>query len=174
MEHRRFAVYTNVSASLVAWLLDNGADPNATCQMDITPLSTAVAGARYPVVEQLFKHCPSTTVFRGQLLHFAAGRHEPEDYDLILRLVLRRCPNEINALMYQDHCFSYEVRKVVGLGTPLHEAARMGRLSGVQILIANGAHTWIRNSDGKTALEVAEREQNAAVANELRSREGTT
>lgn len=70
--------------------------------------------------------------------------------------------------MYQDHCFSYKVRKVVGLGTPLHEAARLGRMSGVQLLVASGAHQWIRNSDGKTALKVAEREHNLAVADELR------
>jgi ankyrin repeat protein len=66
--------------------------------------------------------------------------------------------------MCQNHCFSYEVREVVGLGTPLYEAARMGRISGVK----RGAYYWIRNSDGKTALEVAEREQNLAVADEIR------
>jgi hypothetical protein len=174
IEYRSFAISKRVSESLIPWFLSNGADPNATCQMDITPLSTAVVEAPYSVVEPLFLHCPTTTIFRGQLLHLAAARHLPEDYDAILRLVLERCLEGINARMYQDHCFSYEVRKVAGLGTPLHEAARVGRLSGVRILIAHGADASIRNSDGLTALEVAERNHNTAVADELRSLGTTT
>lgn len=141
--------------------------------MDITPLSTAVAEARYSVVEQLFTRCPATTIFRGQLLHYAAGRRIPEDCDVVLQLVLQRCQKNINALMYQDHGFSYEVRKVVGLGTALHEAARVGRLSTVRILIANGADTSIRDSCGSTALEVAEREHKLTAADELRSATAT-
>nr|POE98586.1 hypothetical protein CFP56_75515 [Quercus suber] len=141
----------------------NGADRNAICQMDITPLSTAVAEAPYSVVEQLLTHCPATTVFRGQLLHHAADRHIPEDYDVILRLVLQRCQKDINALTYQDHRFSYEVRKIVGLGTALHEAARVGQLSGIRALIAHGADISIRDSCGNTALEVAERKHSLSV-----------
>lgn len=159
----------NVSESLIAWFLSNGADPNATCQMDITPLSDAVALAPYSIVERMLKHCPPTAVLRGQLLHFAAGRYIPEDCDAILQLVLQRCPTDINALMYEDHAFSYEVRKIVGLGTPLHGAARVGRLSTIRILIAHGADIDIRDSCGNTALEVAEREGHLAVADELRS-----
>ncbi|CZT19206.1 uncharacterized protein RCC_05052 [Ramularia collo-cygni] len=165
-----FAIFANVSEALIAWFLSNGADPNATCQMDITPLSTAVAEGRYSVVEQLLTHCPPTTSFRGQLLHLAAGRNIPEDYDAIFRLVLQKChQNDINAIMYQDHVFSYEVRRVVGLGTALHEAAKVGQLSAVRTLIASGADPSIRDSRGNTALEVAEREHNLNVADELRS-----
>ncbi|KAM3417822.1 hypothetical protein BST61_g6047 [Cercospora zeina] len=163
-----FAIHSKASESTIAWFLSNGADPNAICQMDITPLSVAVAVARYSVVEQLFTHCPATTVFRGQLLHHAAGRDVPEDCDMILRLVLRRCQLDVNAIMYQDHCFSYEVCKIVGLGTALHEAARTGRLSTVHTLIAHGADISVRDSLGNTALEVAEREHNLTVAEELR------
>ncbi|EME39172.1 hypothetical protein DOTSEDRAFT_75051 [Dothistroma septosporum NZE10] len=163
-----FAIHTKASESTIAWFLSNGADPNATCQMDVTPLSVAVAVARYSVVEQLFAHCPTTTVFRGQLLHHAAGRDVPEDCDMILRLVLRRCRPDINAIMYQDHYFSYEVHKIVGLGTALYEAARTGRLSTIKTLIAHGADISIRDSLGYTALDVAEREHNLPVIEELR------
>lgn len=159
-----------VSESLITWFLSNGADPNATCQMDITPLSDAVALAPYSTVERMLKHCPPTTVLRGQLLHHAASRSTPEDCDAILQLVLHRCPpTDINALMYEDHAFSYEVRKIVGLGTPLHGAARLGRLSAIRILIANGADLGICDSCGNTALEVAEREGHLAVVDELKS-----
>jgi hypothetical protein len=30
-DHRRFAIYTNASEALIAWLLDNGAGPNVIC-----------------------------------------------------------------------------------------------------------------------------------------------
>lgn len=160
----------NVSESLIAWFLSNGADPNATCQMDMTPLSDAVALAPYSIVERMLKHCPPTTVLRGQLLHFAASRSTPEDCDAVLQLVLHRCPpTDINARMYEDHAFSYEVRKIVGLGTPLHGAARLGRLSAIRILIANGADLGFRDSCGNTALEVAERQGHLAVVDELKS-----
>jgi len=39
--------------------------------------------------------------------------------------------------------------------TPLHKAARMGRLSAIQLLIENGADRGIRNSKGQTALDLA-------------------
>lgn len=142
--------------------------------MDITPLSTAVAEARYSVVEQLFASRPTTTAFRGQLLYYAAGRRVPEDSDAILQLVLRRCQSDVNSLMYSDHGFSYEVRKIVGLGTPLHKAARVGRLDTVHTLIASGADISIRDTHGRTALEVAERGHNLAVADELRRLEAAT
>lgn len=71
--------------------------------------------------------------------------------------------------MYEDHAFSYEVRKIVGLGTPLHGAARLGRLSAIRILIANGADLGFRDSCGNTALEVAERQGHLAVVDELKS-----
>lgn len=82
-----------------------------------------------------------------------------------MRLVLERCRPDLNKILYKDDAFSYEVRKVVGLGTALHEAARAGRPSVVQILTQRGTDVTIRNSCGNTALEVAEiHENHAAVA----------
>lgn len=160
----RYAVATDPDESVILWFLQNGADPNARCQLDITPLSTAVECAPVPIIEQLFSHCPSSTRFRGYLLHWAA-RRTSDDAEHVVRLVLERCQPDLDQILYKDDAFSYEVRKSVGLGTALHEAARAGHLSVVQMLIARGTDVTIRDSCGNTALEVAEIcENHAAVA----------
>ncbi|KAF2209962.1 hypothetical protein CERZMDRAFT_10564, partial [Cercospora zeae-maydis SCOH1-5] len=150
-----YAVTTDPDESLIGWFLENGADPNARCQLDITPLSTAVEGAPLAIIEQLFAHCPPSTCFHGQLLHWAARRISNDAEDVV-RLVLERCQPDLNKILYKDDAFSYEVRKVVGLGTALHEAARSGHPSVVRLLIQRGTDVTIRDSRGKTALEVAE------------------
>ena len=40
---------------LVRWLIEHGADPNARCRYDITPLSVAAATASKEVIELLFE-----------------------------------------------------------------------------------------------------------------------
>lgn len=160
----RYAVATEPDESLVSWFLNNGADPNARCEMDITPLSIAVECAPLSIIEQLFAHHPSGTSLHGQLLHWAA-RRTADDAEDVLQLVLNHCQPDLNKTLYEDDAFSYEVRKVVGLGTALHEAARYGRPSVVQMLLQKGIDVSIRDSCGNTALEVAERcENDAAVA----------
>lgn len=88
-----------------------------------------------------------------------------------MRLVLDCCNTDINAIMYEDHRFSYEIRKVRGLGTAFHEAARAGQLSTVETLIKNGADTTISDSRGDKAIAIAERVCNHAIVEELRSNE---
>ncbi|KAK3720450.1 hypothetical protein LTR37_003863 [Vermiconidia calcicola] len=157
------AVATDPDESLISWFL-NGADPNAKCEMDITLLSTAAGYAPLPIVKQLFEHCPLGTSFRGQLLHWAAGRTS-DDAEDVVQLVLERCRPDLNKIQYNDEPFSYEIRKVVGLGTALHEAARRGHPGIVHMLICKGTDVSIRDSSGNTALEVAELYENhAAVA----------
>lgn len=65
--------------------------------------------------------------------------------------------------MYQNHAFSFEIRRVVGLGTPLHEVARAGRPETAIVLLNHGANQNIPDSDGRTALEVAQQLNNHAV-----------
>lgn len=91
-----------------------------------------------------------------------------------MRLVLDRCRPDLNQILYKDDAFSYEVRKVVGLGTALHEAARSGRPSVVQMLIERGTDVTIRDSRGNTALEVAEIHENHAAVALLRCAEKST
>lgn len=160
----RYAVAMAPDEPLISWFLSNGADPNARCEMDMTRLSTAVGYAPLPIIKQLFAHCPPGPSFHGQLLHWAA-RRESDDAEDVLQLVLERCRPDLNKVLYEDDPFSYAVRKVVGLGTALHEAATIGRPGTVQMLLRNGADASILDSRGNTALEVAElHEQRAAVA----------
>jgi len=65
---------------------------------------------------------------------------------------------------------SYESLKVVGLGTPLHEAARGGRLEAALVLLEYGADPMVLDSNGRTALEVATLHGNDAVAQCLERR----
>nr|POF13268.1 ankyrin repeat and sam domain-containing protein 1a [Quercus suber] len=168
-----YAMETDPDEPLVSWFLSNGADPNAKCEMDITPLSTAVECAPMPIVKQLFAHCPSSTLFRGQLLHWAA-RRTSDDANDVVQLVLERCRPDLNKTWYEDDVFSYEVRKIVGIGTALHEAARVGQASVVRTLLQEGTDVSIRNSRGNTALEVAELYENHAAAALIRYAEKST
>ena len=138
--------------------------------MDITPLSTATGCAPLPVIKQLFAHCPPSTSFGGQLLHWAA-RRASDDAEDVVQFLLQRCQPDVNKIMYEDDAFLYEVRKVVGLGTALHEAARTGRPSVVQTLIQKGTDVSIRDSRENTTLEVAEIHENFAAAALLRNAE---
>lgn len=72
--------------------------------------------------------------------------------------------------MYQHHTISYKSLKVVGLGTPLHEAARGGRLEAALVLLEHGADPMVLDSNGRTALEVATLHGNDAVAQCLERR----
>lgn len=67
---------------------------------------------------------------------------------------------------------SYESLKVVGLGTPLHEAARGGRPEAALVLLEYGADPMVLDSNGlgRTALEVATLHGNDAVAQCLERR----
>ncbi|KAK0355369.1 hypothetical protein LTR02_006150 [Friedmanniomyces endolithicus] len=56
---------------LCRWFLSHGADPNAGCGLDITPLSAAVRYGPLEVIELLFNH--GGTIECVQLLHLRCG-----------------------------------------------------------------------------------------------------
>lgn len=58
--------------------------------------------------------------------------------------------------MFQNCLDNYEQEKYSGLGTPLHSAARKGRLDIVEMLLAKGADPLVKDSRGKLAIELAE------------------
>lgn len=132
--------------------------------MDITPLSFAVQYAPKKIVQQLLE--TSGQARNGQLLHHAAWRSS-DDCGEICRLILERCQFNVNDIMYNDHALSFETRKVVGLGTPLHETARAGRPETAQVLLEYGADLAALDSDRRTALTVAQNSGNEAVAQYL-------
>lgn len=135
--------------------------------MDTTPLSIAVQNAPLRVIKILFK--PLGSVQNGQLL---AARRKFNDSGEICRYILQRCGDAfgVNDVMYQHHAMSCESMKVVGLGTPLHEAARGGRLEAALVLLEYGADPKLLDSNGRTALEVAILHGNEAVAQCLERR----
>ncbi|KAL9098641.1 MAG: hypothetical protein Q9163_005740 [Psora crenata] len=137
---------------LTLWFLAHGADPNATCGLDITPLSIAVREASFEIIQIMFDHGGSTE--HGQLLHFAAIRGLPDRLDVLSYLLNKGAP--VNSLMFENSVESYEQEKFSGLGTPLHSAASAGCLEVVDMLLSKGADPLIKNSRGKLAVDEAE------------------
>ncbi|KAK0248428.1 hypothetical protein LTR91_011154 [Friedmanniomyces endolithicus] len=152
---------------LTDWFLLNGADPNARCGVDLTPLSVAVRDAPLATTRKLVEHGGS--VASGQLLHHAVMNNVEDPTELIKYLVCQG--SQINAVMYQSCPQSYD--KLLGLGftlgTPLHEAAERGNLSIVRTLVAMGADASIRDSCGDLAEDRARNERHTAVHTFLRS-----
>lgn len=133
---------------LTLWFLDRGADPNASCDLDMTPLSVAVEIAPMNVIELLFRRGGS--VSSGQLLHHAVWRDAP-DHEGVFQMILDMHP-PINNIMYQDlHC--YYLQRAFGLGTPLHGAVTNGDVRIAKLLLDHGANPLIRDSRGETVLD---------------------
>ncbi|KAK0278436.1 hypothetical protein LTR35_009175 [Friedmanniomyces endolithicus] len=149
---------------LVTWFLQNGADPDRRCEIDLTPLSTAVEAAPLEIIDLML--ASSEQVGHGQLLHYAV-RREAKDRLEVLRLVLSRGAR-IDHVMYENDLKSYHMQKAFGLGTALHEAARLSRIDVIEVLAAKGANPLVEDSLGRTPLQVAELLENRAAAEVLR------
>ncbi|KIW81224.1 hypothetical protein Z517_04249 [Fonsecaea pedrosoi CBS 271.37] len=131
------------NSSLVHWLIEHGANPNAQCRFDITPLSIAAQSASKEVIEQLFEL--GASVKYGQPLHFAVYANRPDE--IITLLLEKGAP--INGIMFEDHQLSYYHWKEFGLGTPLHIAAEAGNARLVKLLQERGANLNIRDTLGQ-------------------------
>ena len=152
------------NVDLVTWLLSHGADPNARCVLDITPLSYAVYSATFDIIKTLFAHGGS--IHKGQLLHFATGRKLPDRLEVVTFLVDKGAP--INDVMYQHDQPSTDLQSVAGLGTPLHGAAADGHLDVVRFLVEKGADLSILDSCGESVLHRAEFHKRQEVVDFLR------
>lgn len=149
---------------LVTWFLSHSADPNARCVLDITPLSYAVNSAPFEVIKTLFAHGGS--INKGQLLHFAASRKLSDRLEVMAYLVNKGAP--INDIMYQHDLPSTNLQEPIGLGTPLHVAARVGNLDVIRFLLEKGADLNIVDSRGQTVLDDAEFSKQQEVVDFLR------
>ena len=70
----------------------------------------------------------------------------------------------VNKIIYEDAWASFVSELGAALGTPLHEAARLGKLDIVRLLVEkHGANLLIEDSYGGTPLQVAEKAQQASV-----------
>jgi FOG: Ankyrin repeat len=150
---------------MTIWLLDHGADPNSSCSIDLTPMSYAVECASVDIIELLFDR--GADIRKGQLLHHAIER-QTDVIDVVA--ILLRQGASINAKMYQDHYFSWRLYYFMGLGTPLHKAAELGRIDVVRYLISQGADVNIKDSMGQTALDCAAKRGHSHIVDLLRSK----
>src|SRR5438876_40828 len=74
---------------LTQWFLSHGADPNAGCGLDFTPLSVAVEKAPFKIIKLLFHYGGSINC--GQLLHYAIRRDAPDRLE-VLEFILNKGP----------------------------------------------------------------------------------
>lgn len=145
--------YAVDDAALTQWFLSRGADPNAQCLLEITPLSAAVQYAPMSVIKLLFEHGGSIAF--GQLLNYAAWRELDDRVDVVMFLLAQGAP--INNIMYQNRMDCYRQREAFALGTALRDAAAIGSIDVVKTLVDAGAELRIQDSRGETPLQRAER-----------------
>lgn len=134
---------------MTRWFLDHGANPNARCEVDCTPLSYAVRNASLSVIELMLSR--GGDVQKGQLLQRAVSRDEQLG-DVISLLVDKGAP--LNATMYEDGP-TLQRFFPMSLGTALHIATEQGKTDAIRILIRLGADTGVKDANGDTALEWA-------------------
>ena len=151
---------------MTTWLLDRGADPNARCDIDSTPLSYAVKYADLPTIDLLLGR--GGDVRKGQLLHNAICR-ESHTLEVVKDLIDRGAP--LNSLMYQDHQASWDMFPFMR-ETPLHTALALKRYDVIRYLVSIGANVNIENCKGQTIMQCADEGTKRQIVQEIKSRSG--
>lgn len=142
--------------TMTRWFLDHGADPNAETRMGVTPISRALIHASSDIIEMLFNHGGPQSVDHGQLLHHALHRETSDRLQVLEYLFTKGALRVINQLKYRDRLDLFqEEHLTIGCGTPLHEAARLGKEDVVEFLVARGADPLIRDGRGLLAIDCA-------------------
>ncbi|KAF2793655.1 ankyrin [Melanomma pulvis-pyrius CBS 109.77] len=131
------------------WLLDRGANPDARCYLDLTPLSFAVRRAQPSLIIILLDR---GSVEKGQLVHHAVER--TEDAIEVLQILVSRGAS-INKIQYSEHLDSWNHEHFKGLGTPLHRAVELRKVDVTQYLLQIGADRNIQDTKGRTPLDIA-------------------
>ncbi|XP_029384201.1 poly [ADP-ribose] polymerase tankyrase-2-like [Echeneis naucrates] len=119
-------------------------------------------------------------------LHFAAGFGRKDVVDFLLRNGANVHARDDGGLISLHNACSFGHAEVVGLllhhgananardnwnYTPLHEAAIKGKIDVCIVLLQHGAEPTIRNTDGRTALDLAEFSTKAVLTGEYRKDE---
>ena len=143
--------------TMMQWFIEHEADPNAESGNDTTPLSYALKAASFHIIKLLFKYGGPESIQHGQLLHHAVHRQSPDYLQVLQYLLEQGAQCKINELKYQSRQDLFESEGlIVGCGTPLHEAAKSGRLDVVKLLVAQGADPLVRDSKGRLVVEAAQ------------------
>lgn len=135
---------------MTIWLLNHGADPNARCDIDYTPLSYAVRYADLPTIHLLLRRGGDVRI--GQLIHNAINR-ESDTLKVIQILIDQGAP--FDSLMYQDHQYSWRMFPFMR-ETPLHTAVALQRDDVIRYLIRKGASIEIEDCRGQTVMQSAD------------------
>jgi ankyrin repeat protein len=129
---------------VVKLLLENGADVNHISEYGATPLHTASMNGHVEAIKVLLANGANVNqpLDGGWTpLHTASG----SGYIDVVKVLLVNGAN-VNQID-QDHGFA-----------PLHEASKTGHVEVVKVLLVNGADKTLKDNEGKTPLDYAEKE----------------
>ncbi|KAL8726161.1 MAG: hypothetical protein Q9166_006878 [cf. Caloplaca sp. 2 TL-2023] len=131
---------------LTRWFLDHGADPNAEKKGE-TPLSISMWRAPFDIIGLLFDRGGPRSIKQGSLLWYAVNRTLPDYMRVLEYLFGKGAATDLNKLKHHNRPdLAYEDDWIIGRGTPLHTAARSGRLDVVKMFVSLGADPCIRSS----------------------------
>lgn len=156
------------SEEMTRWSLDHDADPNARCDLDITPFSIAIQKASLTTIKLILQG--GGDIRKGQLLHFAIGRTQLDQLAIIDTQIASGAV--VNARMFENDPPSWLESRLLGMGTPLHEAAELGHATTVAHLLHYGPDVKMVDSFGRTALDVARAKDFSYVVEILETKNG--
>jgi len=116
-----------------------------------TPLTCAVISACPAIVSLLLDH--GAHVDHGNLLSTLCESKHPGRLYIFGLLIERGVP--VNALDHSQNPRRFRILQRQGLGTPLHCAVEQGRVAIGAALLAHGADKGVRDTKGRTPLELA-------------------
>jgi ankyrin repeat protein len=164
----RIPLSSPIDEEMAVWLLDHGADLNRTCDLDLTPMSFAMADAPLAMIGTLFSR--GGNIRNGQLIHHAVLREGPDASELVRKLVEEhKAP--FGEVKYEKDSESFFKRSGFGLGTALHRAAEFNKREIVEYLLSKGADPLKLDTRGKTPRFWADKRGYQGVADLLKAAE---
>lgn len=142
------------------WFLDNGADPNATSPLYLTPLAAAVWAYEIDTALQCVRLLldAGARISRVNALHEGAATARIP----VMELLLSR-GTSIEAIRGEDlpqyHELRHRLAPLQHQGTPLHTAVKKCKFHSVRFLLDRGANPSSRDLNNSTPLQWAERRE---------------